>query len=258
MMPIMRRIIAVVCLLTASVIGVAACADPRTTPAGTASTPATWATYVAEVSAVTPGPGANAVTVHVKPPTGPDCWRDIRVGQTTEENGVIFANVVEDLASSAAVGTCPMTSPAEVKLTSPKPIGNRTITLNHKAWTLNNGAYSRCDENRGCNPSKDHCDSTWIRATVRGLDVSSHSQGTVESCDSNWLVMTVPDDPAACGVSARAGCDTNSSVRRYFLQNKPDGWATVARTSDGGCDAVLKAEPAFPRKRCTDLQPTSH
>jgi hypothetical protein len=258
MMPVMRRIVAVVCLLTATVLGLAACADPATRPAGTASTSATWKTFVAEVSGVTPGPGDNAVTVHVESPTGPDCWRNVRVGRTTEENGVIFASIEEDLAPLAAIGTCPTASPAEVELTSKEPIGNRVISLDQKSWTLKNGAYSRCDENKGCNPPKDHCDPTWIRAAVRGLDVSSHSQGTVESCDGNWLVMTVPDDPAVCGVSSRTGCEGNSSVRRYFLRNEPDGWATVVRTSEGGCDAVLKAAPAFPRKRCSDLKPTTH
>jgi hypothetical protein len=69
--------------------------------------------------------------------------------------------------------------------------------------------------------------------------------------------MTVPDDPAACGAEVRPGCAVNTAVRRYFLQNEPAGWLIVARTTSGGCDAVLKAAPGFPRKLCAGLAPTS-
>jgi hypothetical protein len=263
MMPIMRRIAVLMCLLTVAVPGAGACAAPGTTQAGTWTTPddtpsaaATWAMYAAEVSGVKAGPGAKPVTVQVEAPTGPDCFRNVRVSNPEEENGVIFADIVEDLAPSAAIGDCPAGQPSEVKLTSQEPIGNRPLSLNHEAWALKNGTYSRCDDNKGCNPPKDHCDPTWTRAAVRALDVSSHSQGTVEACDGSWLVMTVPDDPALCGAEARAGCDATTTVRRYFLKNEPSGWATVARTTSGGCDAVLKAAPTFPHKLCTDLKPT--
>jgi hypothetical protein len=260
----MRRLAGLFCLLTAALLGASACAPPGTTPAGAPSAGATsasksaptWTTYAAEVSEVKAGPGAKAVTIHVQAPTGPDCFRNVRIGRDEEENGVIFADIVEDLAPSAAIGDCPADQPAEVKLTSQQPIGTRPLSLNQKAWALTNGTYSRCADNTGCNPPKDHCDPTWTRAAVRALDVSSHSQGTVESCDGSWLVMTVPDDPAECGIEARANCDATTTTRRYFLRNEPSGWATIARTSSGGCDAVLKAAPTFPRKLCTDLKPT--
>ena len=256
----MRRLAILFCLLTAALLGASACAPPGTTPAeapsaGPASAPM-WTTYAAEVSEVEAGPGVKAVTVHVEAPTGPDCFRNVRIGRDEEENGVIFANIVEDLAPSAAVGTCPAGQPDEVKLTSQQPIGTRPLSLNQKAWALTNGIYTRCDDNKGCNPPKDRCDPTWTRAAVRALDVSSHSQGTVESCDGSWLVMTVPDDPNLCGADARDGCDATTTTRRYFMRNEPSGWATITRTTSGGCDAVLKAAPTFPRKLCADLKPT--
>jgi hypothetical protein len=253
----MRRIAGSLCLLTAAVLGVASCADPGTRPGVSPSASATWVTYEAEVSGVTPGPGAEAVTIHVKALAGRDgCSRNVRVGYHEEENGVIFANIEQDSADSATVGACPTFEPAEVTLTSKEAIGNRPLTLNQQAWALKNGTYTRCDENLGCDPPTDRCDPTWTRAAVRGMDVSRHSQGTVEACDGNWLIMTVPDDPAACGAEARPGCEVNTAVRRYFLQNKPAGWSIITQTTSGGCDVVLTAAPTFPRKLCADLKPT--
>ncbi|MET8084944.1 hypothetical protein [Micromonospora sp. NPDC005237] len=254
----MRRLAIVLCLLTAVVPGVAACAAPQTRPGDAApSASAAWGTYQAEVSGVTPGPGVRAVTVQVKALAGGDgCSRNVRVDNQTEENGVIFADIVQDSAGSAIVGACPTFEPAEVTLTSEEPIGDRPLSLNQKTWALKNGAYSRCDENLGCNPPKDRCDPTWTRAAVRGMDVSRHSQGHVEACDGTWLVMTVADDPTSCGAEPRPGCEVNTAVRRYFLRNEPAGWSTVARTTSGGCDVVRKAAPAFPRKLCVDLKPT--
>ncbi|MEU8168308.1 hypothetical protein AB0B97_17615 [Micromonospora sp. NPDC049004] len=255
----MRRLTTVLCLLTAVLPGVAACATPQTRPGAAApSASAAWSTYQAEVSGVTPGPGARAVTVQVEALAGGDgCSRNVRVDNQTEENGVIFADIVQDSAGSAIVGACPTFEPAEVTLTSTEPIGDRALSLNQKTWALKNGAYSRCDENLGCNPPKDRCDPTWTRAAVRGMDVSRHSQGHVEACDGKWLVMTVPDDPASCGVEPRPGCEVNTAVRRYFLRNEPAGWSIIARTTSGGCDAVRKAAITFPRELCANLKPTA-
>ncbi|MFF0318453.1 hypothetical protein ACFYPH_27915 [Micromonospora sp. NPDC005252] len=251
----MRRLATVLCLLTAAVPGVAACAAPQTRP-GDGS--AVWGTYEAEVSGVTPGPGDRAVTVHVKALAGRDgCSRNVQVGHHEEENGVIFANIVQESAESDTFGACPTFAPAEVTLTSAEPIGDRPLSLNQKTWALKNGAYTRCDENLGCNPPKDRCDPTWTRAAVRGMDVSRHSQGHVEACDGTWLVMTVADDPTSCGAEPRPGCEVNTAVRRYFLRNEPAGWSIVARTTSGGCDAVREAAPAFPRNLCANLEPTA-
>ncbi|MGV9215926.1 hypothetical protein ACTFTM_29085 [Micromonospora sp. RB23] len=247
-MPSMRRLAILLTLLTAVVPATTACASkPRPV----------WGSYEAEVSGVTPGPGAQTVTVHVKALAGrDDCSRNVRVGYHTEENGVVFATVVQDSAGSATVGACPTFTPAEVTLTSAEPIGDRPLSLNQKTWALKDGVYSPCDETLGCRPPEDRCDPIWTRAAVQGMDVSRHSPGHVEACDGKWLVMTVADDPAACGVEPRPGCEVNTSVRRYFLRNEPAGWSTVARTTSGGCNAIRKAAPAFPRKLCANLKPT--
>jgi hypothetical protein len=256
-MPVMRRYTALCCLTTAALV-LAACAGPGARPEGTPSATSAWLVGTqAQVTRVTPGPGAKTVTVHVKALAGPEgCSRNVRIGYREEENGVIFANVVQDSAPSGTVGGCPTGEPAQVELTSRTPIGNRPLTLNQETWTLRNGTYGRCDENLGCNPPKDRCDPTWTRAAVRGMDVSRHSQGTVEACDEHWLIMTVPDDPAACGAEVRPGCQVDTAVRRYFLRSEPAGWVIIARGSSGGCDAVLKAAPEFPRDLCAGLAPT--
>ena len=254
----MRRVSVGLCVLAAALLGSAACADAGTKPGVAPTGSAVWVTYQAAVSAVTPGPGAKTVTVHVKAPAGGDsCSRNVRVGNRVEENGVVFADIVQDSAGSAVHGACPTYRPAQVRLTSPQPIGDRPLTLNQKTWALRNGTYVRCDENLGCTPPKDRCDPIWTRAAVQGMDVSRHSQGDVEACDGTWLVMTVPDDATTCGAEARPGCEVNTSVRRYFLRSGPAGWTTVTRTASGGCADALKAAPTFPRKLCAGLSPTS-
>jgi hypothetical protein len=251
------RIHARLCLLAAAVLGLVACAGPGARPETSASA-SDWGTFQADVTGVTPGPGAQTVTLHVNALAGRDgCSRNVRIGYRAEENGVIYANIVQDSAAAEQRGGCPTFAPTEVRLSSTKPIGDRPLSLNQQLWGLRNGTYARCDENLGCHPPADRCDPTWTRAAVRGMDVSRHSQGTVEACDGNWLIMTVPDDPVACGAEARAGCEVNTAVRRYFLRNAPAGWSVVAQTTSGGCDVVRKAVPAFPRKLCTGLEPTS-
>src|SRR2546421_10037452 len=100
-MPAMRHIAAGLCVLTATVLGVTACAAPGTVAGGTPSASASWMTYEAEVSGVAPGPGAQVVTVQVKALAGRDgCSRNVRVTYQDEENGVIFANIVQDSAES--------------------------------------------------------------------------------------------------------------------------------------------------------------
>ncbi|MGC4852519.1 hypothetical protein ACLQ24_03795 [Micromonospora sp. DT4] len=217
-----------------------------------------WGTYEAEVSGVIPGLDDRSVSVQVKALAGGDnCSRNVQIGNHTEENGVIFATIVQESAEADTVGACPTFAPAEVTLTSAEPIGNRPLSLNQKTWALKNGTYTRCDDNLGCNPPTDRCDPTWTRAAVRGMDVSRHSQGHVEACDGNWLIMTVADDPASCGVEPRPGCEVNTAVRRYFLRNERAGWSIVARTTSGGCAAIRKVASTFPRKLCTNLKPTA-
>ncbi|GAA0451652.1 hypothetical protein [Actinoplanes campanulatus] len=248
----MRRIVSGLCLLAVALTG---CARPGASPQEAPSgTPAQWSTYAATVTGVTSGPGARTVTVHVAAPAGPDgCSRNVRVAGTQEENGTVFVSVTMESMLSSVHGACPGTTPAAVTVTSATPFGTRVVTVNQQPWALHGGVYQQCDTELGCHPSGDHCDATWTRAAVRGLDVSRHSQGTVESCDANWLVMTVPDDPAACGAEVRPGCEVNTAIRRYFLRAAGDGWSLVARTEAAGCAAIRAADASFPRARCADL-----
>lgn len=252
-LPIMPRFATGLCAATVVMFAMAACAGTGTNPQSTPSASGTETSFAAEVSGVTPGPGAKAVTVHVKPITGNGCAGAIRVGYHTEESGIIHANIEQDWSTASGCSASPQ---RQVTLTSKEPIGNRPLTLNQKAWALKNGTYETCDEQLGCNPPKDRCDSVWTRAVVSGMDVSRHSQGTVESCDGKWLIMTVPDDPTACGAEVRAGCEVNTGIKRYFLQNAPAGWALLTQTTSGGCADVLKVAPKFPRKLCSGLEPT--
>ncbi|GIE76446.1 hypothetical protein Aph02nite_23960 [Actinoplanes philippinensis] len=245
----MRQIAVGLCLVVAALGG---CAEPGARPEAEMSAAPEWHTFAADVSGLTPGPGATEVTAHVQLPAGKDvCARNVRLTNVTEENGTIFADIVGD--SAAQHGDCPEYETVDVKLTSKTAIGDRNINFSQKVWTLRDGVYVQCDNELGCKPPADHCDDTWTRAVVRGLDVSRHSPGTVESCDEDWLVMTVPDDPTACGAQPRAGCTVDTAVWRYFLSPADTGWRLVTRTRDGGCADVVKAAPAFPEKLCREL-----
>ena len=209
-----------------------------------------WTTSQADVTAVRPGPDARSATLTVSVLAG--CSRDPRITYYTEENGNVYANVVQDVRGNDVVGACPSHEPAEVELRSKTPLAARTLVLNQQAWApaADGTTYRRCSETLGCHPPADHCDTVWVRAAVAGMDVSRHSTGHVEDCADPWLVMTVPDDPAACGAAPRAGCDASTTTRRYFLRFAGDGWQIEARATGAGCAG---APADFPPDMCARL-----
>lgn len=196
---------------------------------------------VVRVAGVAPGPGERAVTVTATLGSGAEgCGQDPRVDQVTVEDDAVFANVVADAITGIS---CPGSDDVDVTLTAPVAIGDRAVVLNQKAYALRADAYQPCPEELGCRPPADPCDAQWTRYAVRNLDVSRHSTGTVEYCDGSWLAMTVPDDPAACGVEARPNCASETTVRRYVMTfTGGEGWHTV----EGGCAAA-------PRQVCEGL-----
>lgn len=183
------------------------------------------------------------------------CSRDPRIGYFAEENNLIYANVVQDSTLADTVGGCPTHATAVVKLTSPEPINGRRVVLNQEIWKPVGESYERCDKTFGCDPMPvDHCDPDWIQVAVDGLDVSRHSTGHVEGCDGSWLVMTVPDDPAPCGATARPGCVPVVKVRRYFMRwVEHSGWTTIATSKQSGCGTIATVEPRFPGSLCARL-----
>ncbi|MEH1129060.1 hypothetical protein [Micromonospora sp. CPCC 206061] len=215
-----------------------------------------WPTYQADVTGVRSGDDPRSLLLDVAVLAGADgCSRDPRIGYLTEENNLIYASVVQDSRLAATVGGCPTHATAVVKLTSPEPINGRRVVLNEEIWKPAGASYERCDKTFGCDPMPaNHCDPAWIHVAVDGLDVSRHSTGHVEGCDGSWLVMTVPDDPAPCGVEARSGCVPAVSVRRYFMRwVERNGWSTIATSTRSGCGTIATAEPQFPRELCARL-----
>ena len=253
----MRRTVLAVCLLLA--VG-AACARPGPARDGdSAPLPATptgapaddgWTTFQADVTAVRAGTDPRTALLTVSLRDG--CARDPRLTYLTEENGNVYANVVQDLpGAGTGTGTgCPPAEAAEITLTSAKALGQRPLVLNQEAWARVGDAYRRCSATLGCDPPADHCDQVWVRAAVRGLDVSRHATGDVEACAGEWLVMTVPDDPAACGAAPRAGCTAATTTRRYFLRFTTAGWQVMSRSTQAGCAG---APDAFPSAMCYRL-----
>ncbi len=223
-----------------------------TTPAG----PARWTTYEAEVTGVRRGPDPRTLLVDVVLIAGhPECARNPRVDQYTEENTIIHANVVFESARAQVVGGCPEKAAAVATLTAPQPIGERIVVLNQQAWAPEGSGYRRCDPELGCHPPADHCDPAWIRAAISELDVPRHSYWNTEHCDAGWLIVTVDVNSSACGAGGRPGCSAPPAVTRYFLRFDTR-WRVVAGTTAAGCAAVLRAEPSFPRNLCERLPAT--
>ncbi|MFF5288001.1 hypothetical protein [Paractinoplanes globisporus] len=241
----MRRTIGI--LLTAALL--AGCAGPASPQA----TDSPWTTVQADVTGVRPGDNPRELLLDVTVLAGADgCSRNPRIGYNTEENNLIYANVVQDSRLTTTVGACTAHGSAVVPLTSPTPIAGRRVVLNQEIWKpAGASSYERCDKTFGCDPMPaDHCDQRWIDVTVGGMDVSRHSHGDVEACDGRWLVMTVPDDPVPCGAGGRDGCTPSVNTRRYFLRwVEPGGWDTVATSKERGCGAVAD----IPRKLCATL-----
>jgi hypothetical protein len=216
---------------------------------------AVWTEYSAEVTGVRRGSNDRTALIDIAVPAGrPDCARDPRITNYTEENGRVYANVVVSSAGAAIVGACPRPdrTPAVVTLTAPGPLGDRALVLNQEAWTPDGDGYRRCDRTLGCDPPRDPCDPRLLSAVRDGMDVPRNSAYTVEHCDPRWLVMSIDVNSTACGAGGRPGCSAPPSVRRYFLRY--DGrWTVIASTTDAGCAGVLPHEPAFPRDVCANL-----
>jgi hypothetical protein len=220
--------------------------------------PPRWGTYQADVMGVRKGPDERTLLIDVQVAGGhPDCSRNPQVTQYTEENGLIYANVVYESARADMDGGCPDRETAVATLTAPQPIGDRRVVLNQQIWALNpvGDGYRRCHEQLGCTPPADPCDPVWTRYAKDRMDVPRHSYYNVESCGGGWLVMTVDANSAACGAAPRPGCSAPPDTTRYFLRFDSE-WRIVAGSRTGGCDAVLKVDPSFPRERCEGLPPT--
>lgn len=102
---------------------------------------APWTVFQAPVTGVRPGPDPRTLLLDVELLAGqPDCARNPRVDQYTEENGVIYANVVMESARAHVVGGCPGTAPAVITMTAPEPFGDRIVVLNHEPWAPAGGA----------------------------------------------------------------------------------------------------------------------
>ncbi|WP_344617173.1 hypothetical protein [Dactylosporangium salmoneum] len=246
-------------IIAAALLLAAGCAKPGTGPGGPGGSAEPtvdpgrpeWGTFAVTVTGVRPGPDARTALVDVEVATGREgCSREPKIDRYTEEDGRVYASVVQEVV----VKGCPSKAPGVATLTAPAPLGERMLVLNEEAWTPAGAQYRKCDKELGCDPPADHCDSTWVRAAVRGLDVSRHSQGSVEACDGTWLVMTVPDDPVACGAGGRPGCTPRTTIRRYFMRfAEGHGWTTVSGSTGPGCGQVASVEPAFPTRLCVDL-----
>lgn len=74
------------------------------------------------------GPDDRSATIQVSLPAGsPGCAQDPRIEQLTEENDMVYANVVfTQVASTGCAGRVS----AEVVLRTPGPLGERDLALN--------------------------------------------------------------------------------------------------------------------------------
>lgn len=225
------------------------------TPGPTPTEPE-WTTYQAEVTGVRPDTDPHRALIDVTVPAGdPLCARNPTTSYYTEENNLIYANVVVESARASVVGGCPTRAAAVVTLTSPEPLGDRILVLNRQAWAPAGDTYRRCDPDLGCTPPANRCERTWIDAARNILDVPRNSTFHIEHCDQNWLVLTVDVNSTACGAAPRPGCTAPPKIYRYFLRFD-ERWTLLNQTTTGGCAAVQAVEPAFPTAICEPLPPT--
>jgi len=220
----------------------------------TGTGPVDWGTFQAEVTGIRRGPDLRTLLIDVELLAGhPDCARNPRTDHHTEENGLIYANVVLDSARAGVPDGCPGKVPGVARLTSSTPIGDRVVVLNNAPWAPDGTGYRRCDPDLGCVPPTDHCDPTWVLAAIKGMDVPRNSARNVEGCDGAWLVMTLNLNSTQCGAGGRPGCSAPPAVYRYFLRFEPAGWRTVLRSTAPGCGDIRKTRSDFPLALCRDL-----
>jgi len=247
--------------LVVSLVLLAGCARPGTAPLSGSSTAvpdsASWTTYAIDVTGVESTADPLVLTLDVSATAGRDgCSQNLRTDHYSEVNGTVHIDVLEDSRLEQVFGACPTMTPGKVALRTPTPVGDKILVTNQVAWRVQDGRWQRCNTAFACeSPPPDHCDDRWVRLAVSGLDVSRHSQGSVESCDATWLVMTVPDDPALCGAGGRPGCDATTTTRRYFMRFQGTaGWVEAAVTQTAGCVAIKAVAADFPTDRCANLK----
>ncbi|OKJ93084.1 hypothetical protein [Amycolatopsis sp. CB00013] len=192
------------------------------------------ATLTVVTTGVRPGPDDRSLLLQVRLP---DCGREPRIEGLTEENDIIYANVV--ITPGAA--DCRATVPSEIKLTTAAPIANRTLVLNSgdAPWNkLPDETWGHCGE-LGCDPPADHCADVRVEQT-RGEAIDIHTR----ACDQKWLVVDRTNFP-------------QSPSLRVLYRWVPDRWQAVTSVKTEGCEEILAKEPQFSRALCEKLGPIS-
>lgn len=209
-------------------------APPSPAPPPSAEAMLPEATTGVTTTAVRTGPDDRTLLLQVRLPAGPPhCAREPRIEGLTEENGIIYANVV----IGPVAADCRETMPSEIKLTTAAPIADRTLMLNSGdgPWNkLPDGTWGHCGR-LGCDPPADHCADVWIEQT-RGeaIDIDSRA------CDQRWLVVDRLNFP-------------QSPSLRVLYRWTPEGWLGVTSVRSEGCEEILAKEPQFSRALCAKL-----
>jgi hypothetical protein len=258
-MRITGRIIIAATLLI-PILATDACARPGVTgaPHPTAS-PNSWQDGMApdNIAAVRESPDQATLIVDLNMPAGltdRDCWRNLSGRVIDFSASSLIVQLTADFWSDRRCASTTVLTSVPVKL--PGPLGSRTANINNSSSDYiadppGAGTLRFCYEGR-CTPLPPAtCAGTSIQAAAKGAEVDPHATYTVRSCDAHWLVL----DFAWTG---RPACDnacasTSRTTMRWFYRPTEHGWRAITGTTEAGCAAIQRAEPAFPTELCANL-----
>ncbi|MFJ9627887.1 hypothetical protein ACIRU8_09360 [Streptomyces sp. NPDC101175] len=231
-----------------------------TTPTG----PVPWTTM--EPSAVTAAQLAadqRTLTLTARVPHGKHpCVRALKAALAAAEQNTFWVQITYSSPSGDRRSGCTGEATASTRIVLPEPLGDQKLIVDHDTQFTTDGAklpaLRLCGE-LGCHPPATGCTVSSYEQAMIAADAPEHSYRDAERCDGKWLVIDFSwRTGPVCGdtTATPSGCASRLGDRVFF-RAEPAGWKTITSSSAGGCTAVHRAEPAFPKALCATLPPLS-
>jgi hypothetical protein len=205
----------------------------------------------------------RTLTLTAQVPDGKNpCVRALKAVLTASERNILWVQITYSSPSGDRNSGCTGERTASTRLRLPKPLGSQKLIVDHDTQFTADGAELpalRLCGQLGCHPPATGCTSSSYDQALIAADAPEHTYLNADHCDGKWLVLDFSwRTGPVCGdtTASPSGCASRLGDR-WFFRAKPAGWAPITASAAGGCEAVQRAEPAFPTALCATLAPLS-
>lgn len=205
----------------------------------------------------------RTLTLTARVPDGKNpCVRALKAVLTASERNILWVQITYSSPSGDRSSGCTGERTASTRLRLPKPLGSQKLIVDHDTQFTADGAELpalRLCGQLGCHPPATGCTSSSYDQALIAADAPEHTYLNADHCDGKWLVLDFSwRTGPVCGdtTASPSGCASRLGDR-WFFRAKPAGWAPITASAAGGCEAVQRAEPAFPTALCATLAPLS-